>query len=212
MRHQHVVILSIDTLPVPRDPDADRIEIDDLGYGGGVIVHVGARFGYMETPDVPRALRLLDPGESEGLVDADRASYLLSKIELTTTPRGFSSAIATPSSPPPSTRCSPPSMSKSSGHRSGQRGQTRSPKRFVGNVGRELLDRISIINQRHADAMLAEYEHRALDQAAPLRPLPQPHYKGVDHCAHFILALEVRPEFAFRCGAGGSYRKPDPLL
>ena len=25
------------------------------------------RFGYMETPDVPRALRLLDPGESEGL-------------------------------------------------------------------------------------------------------------------------------------------------
>ena len=57
--------------------------------------------------------------------------------------------------------------------------------------------------------MLGEYEHRALDQAAPLRPLPQPHYKGVDHCAHFILALEVRPEFAFRCGAGGSYRKPD---
>ena len=127
VRHQRVVILSIDTLPVPRVPDADRIEIDDLGYGGGGIVHVGARFGYMETPDVPRALRLLDPGESEGLVDTDRASYLLSKIELTTTPRGFSSAIATPSSPPPSTRCSPPSISKSSGHRSGQRGQTRSP-------------------------------------------------------------------------------------
>jgi KUP system potassium uptake protein len=37
----------------------------------------------METPDVPRALRLLDPEQSEGLVDADRASYFLSKIELT---------------------------------------------------------------------------------------------------------------------------------
>ena len=83
VRHQHVVILSIDTLPVPRIPDADRILIDELGYAGDGIVHVSARFGYMETPDVPRALRLLDPRQSEGLVDADRASYFLSKIELT---------------------------------------------------------------------------------------------------------------------------------
>ena len=83
VRHQHVVILSIDTLPVPRIPDADRILIDELGYAGDGIVHVSARFGYMETPDVPRALRLLDPQQSEGLVDADRASYFLSKIELT---------------------------------------------------------------------------------------------------------------------------------
>jgi KUP system potassium uptake protein len=83
VRHQHVLILSIDTLPVPRVPDVDRIEIDDLGYAGDGIVHVSARYGYMETPDVPRALRLLDPRESEGLVDADRASYFLSTIELT---------------------------------------------------------------------------------------------------------------------------------
>ena len=82
VRHQHVVILSIDTLPVPRIPDAERVEIDDLGYAGDGIVHVSARFGYMEAPDVPRALRLLDPRRSEGLVDADRASYFLSKIEL----------------------------------------------------------------------------------------------------------------------------------
>ena len=68
VRHRHVVILSIDTLPVPRIPDADRVEIDDLGYAGDGIVHVSARFGYMETPDVPRTLRLLDPGRSEGLV------------------------------------------------------------------------------------------------------------------------------------------------
>ena len=31
---------------------------------------------------MPRALRLLDPLRSEGVVDADRASYFLSKIEL----------------------------------------------------------------------------------------------------------------------------------
>ena len=83
VRHEHVVIMALETLPVPRVPDAERIEIDDLGYAGDGIVHVSARFGYMETPDVPRALRLLDPGQTEGLIDVDRASYFLSKIELT---------------------------------------------------------------------------------------------------------------------------------
>jgi KUP system potassium uptake protein len=83
VRHQHVVILSIETRPVPRVPDEERIEIDDLGWAGDGIVHVSAHFGYMETPDVPRALALLDPRQTEGLIDAERASYFLSKIELT---------------------------------------------------------------------------------------------------------------------------------
>jgi len=54
-------------------------------------------------------------------------------------------------------------------------------ERFVGSVRRELLDRILITSQRHAAAVLTEYAehynnnrpHRALGQAAPLRPLPQ---------------------------------------
>jgi KUP system potassium uptake protein len=82
VRHQHVVNLSIETLPVPRVPDAGRIVIDNLGYAGDGIVHVSARFGYMQTPDVPRALRLLNPEQAEGLIDTDGASYFLSKIEL----------------------------------------------------------------------------------------------------------------------------------
>jgi putative transposase len=55
-------------------------------------------------------------------------------------------------------------------------------ERFVGTIRRELLDRILIINQRHAAALLREFErhyndhrpHRTLRQAAPARPLPHP--------------------------------------
>jgi hypothetical protein len=54
-------------------------------------------------------------------------------------------------------------------------------ERFVGTIRRELLDRILIINQRHAATVLDEFEHhfnehrphRTLGQAAPQRPLPQ---------------------------------------
>ena len=54
-------------------------------------------------------------------------------------------------------------------------------ERFVGTIRRELLDRLLIINQRHAAAVLREFErhyndhrpHRTLGQAAPSRPLPR---------------------------------------
>ncbi|MFD6160569.1 potassium transporter Kup [Nocardia sp. NPDC060256] len=80
--HEHVVILAIDTLPVPRVPDAQRTEIDALGYVDDGIIHVTAHFGYMETPNIPGILRLLDPAQTEGRISVDDASYFLSKIEL----------------------------------------------------------------------------------------------------------------------------------
>src|ERR1039457_6244117 len=53
-------------------------------------------------------------------------------------------------------------------------------ERWIGSCRRELLDRTLIWNQRHLMLVLREYEdfynshrpHRALGQAAPLRPLP----------------------------------------
>ncbi|QYN19286.1 KUP/HAK/KT family potassium transporter [Amycolatopsis sp. DSM 110486] len=82
VRHEHVVIMSLETEPVPRIPDAERISVDDLGYADDGITHVTARFGYMETPDVLRTLALVDPADTEGRLQVDDASYFLSKIEL----------------------------------------------------------------------------------------------------------------------------------
>jgi KUP system potassium uptake protein len=81
--HEHVLILSIETDTVPYVPESERIEIDDLGFARDGIVHVVARYGYIETPNVPATLALLDPDRTEGLVSLDGASYFLSKIELT---------------------------------------------------------------------------------------------------------------------------------
>lgn len=82
VRHEHAVILSIETDTVPRVPAAQRLTVDSLGWDEDGIIHVTARFGYMDTPDVPAALALLDPGQTEGRLDLDNASYFLSKIEL----------------------------------------------------------------------------------------------------------------------------------
>ena len=84
--HDQILIISVETVPVPHVPDTQRIEIDDLGYAGDGIIHVSARYGYMDTPDVPAALRLLDPAQTEGPITLDTASYFISKIELTKGP------------------------------------------------------------------------------------------------------------------------------
>ncbi|WP_439956329.1 KUP/HAK/KT family potassium transporter, partial [Nocardia mikamii] len=82
VRHSHIVILSIETEPVPRICDDERIATDPLGPPDDGITHVTARYGYMETPDVPRALALVDERDTEGPLDLDNATYFLSTIEL----------------------------------------------------------------------------------------------------------------------------------
>ena len=80
--HERILIMSVETVPVPRVPDTQRIEVDDLGHVSDGIVHVSAKYGYMQTPDVPAALRLLDPTQIEGTTSLDQVSYFISKIEL----------------------------------------------------------------------------------------------------------------------------------
>jgi KUP system potassium uptake protein len=80
--HEHVIVMSVDTVPVPRLSDEERTTIDELGYRRDGIIYVSASYGYMERPNVPHALTLLDPEHTEGPIDVDAASYFLSKLEL----------------------------------------------------------------------------------------------------------------------------------
>jgi KUP system potassium uptake protein len=80
--HDHVVILAVETLPVPHAPEAERLEIDDLGYQDDNIYHVTARFGYMDAPDVPSLLPLIRAAGDTHTLDVSRVSYFLSTIEI----------------------------------------------------------------------------------------------------------------------------------
>ena len=80
--HENVVILSLETLPVPHVSDEDRVTVDDLGHTDDGIVHVTARLGYLQSPDVPHVLRLAAEQSPEISVDLDDTSYFLSTIEL----------------------------------------------------------------------------------------------------------------------------------
>ena len=77
VRHEQIVVLAVDVEPVPRVEDADRIVVDDLGDPHDGLVHVTLRFGYAETPDVPRALARLAPH-----LDLVDATWFLSTIDL----------------------------------------------------------------------------------------------------------------------------------
>lgn len=51
--HEHVVILSITAADVPTVEDDERLDIQDLGLG---FIRIVARYGFMETPDVPAVM------------------------------------------------------------------------------------------------------------------------------------------------------------
>ncbi|BCJ58816.1 potassium transporter Kup [Micromonospora endophytica] len=80
--HRHVVIMLVQTVPVPQVSPAHRIQVDDLGYTEDGIVHVTARFGYLQAPNVPEALELLRATQTEGHVEVTDASYFLSPVDV----------------------------------------------------------------------------------------------------------------------------------
>ena len=73
--HEHVMIVSIETLPMPRAPESERTVVDSLGYKKDGIIFVTANFGYMEKTHVLDALRNLEP-EADRRRDRDRRRFL----------------------------------------------------------------------------------------------------------------------------------------
>jgi KUP system potassium uptake protein len=80
--HQRVLIVSIQTAPVPVVPANEIATIDDLGYRDDGITLVTARFGYMQRTDIPGLLAALPAEDFESPVDLEQASYFLSTIDL----------------------------------------------------------------------------------------------------------------------------------
>jgi KUP system potassium uptake protein len=79
---ENAIILSLETLPVPRIRPAERLEIDDLGYRDDRLTFVRAKHGYAEEYNVPALVRQIAKAGVECPVDARHASFFLSRVEL----------------------------------------------------------------------------------------------------------------------------------
>jgi KUP system potassium uptake protein len=80
--HENVLIVSVETMPAPHIPEAERLQVDDLGYRDDGIIHVTARFGYMDPTNVPGLLPLIRDADVEGPAPDAKLSYFVSRIEL----------------------------------------------------------------------------------------------------------------------------------
>lgn len=72
--HEHVILLTVKTLDEPRVASASRMQVVGLAPG---ILRVTLRYGFMQIPNVPAAMRLC---EKAGLqVDPDHLTYYLGR-------------------------------------------------------------------------------------------------------------------------------------
>ena len=80
--HERVVIVSVETMPVPTVSSAETAVLDPLEHRDDGITHLTIPFGYMQQADIPAVLRALPPDSFETGVDIDEAFYFLSTIDL----------------------------------------------------------------------------------------------------------------------------------
>ena len=83
--HESVVIVSIDIVGRAQIPGAERLTVDDLGYGDDGISHVSARFGFRDEPNVPNALCLPAAETLERDIDFANVTYFLSQMTIVPT-------------------------------------------------------------------------------------------------------------------------------
>ncbi|HEY1097115.1 MAG TPA: KUP/HAK/KT family potassium transporter, partial [Alphaproteobacteria bacterium] len=72
--HETVLLIQVNTLDVPRVPDHERIHVKEVGIG---IHHVEVSYGFMQEPNIPKALSALDQHGVK--VDLRELSYILGR-------------------------------------------------------------------------------------------------------------------------------------
>jgi KUP system potassium uptake protein len=80
--HERVVIVAVETIPVPVVRLEEGAVVDDLGYTDDGIAHVTISVGYMQQADVPSVLAAIPDESFESPIDFENASYFLSTIEI----------------------------------------------------------------------------------------------------------------------------------
>jgi KUP system potassium uptake protein len=88
MLHEKVVLMSVRTEEIPMVVDDERVACRELGEG---FYQVVARYGFMETPDVPSALRLLGAPDAPKPVQLKpmEASFYLGRETIIPTGKGW---------------------------------------------------------------------------------------------------------------------------
>jgi KUP system potassium uptake protein len=84
--HEKVMLMSVHTEEIPQVAEKDRVKCSELGEG---FYQVIARYGFMETPDVPEVLRALGQAEDDGKpvpVKLANTSFYLGRETLIATP------------------------------------------------------------------------------------------------------------------------------
>ncbi len=81
--HERVVFVTVKTQQVPTVAEDERLEIEDLGNG---LYRVKVNYGFMEEPNIPKALAA---AEKSGLtlLDPIDTTYFLGRETILTTPR-----------------------------------------------------------------------------------------------------------------------------
>jgi KUP system potassium uptake protein len=80
--HEQVVLMTVRTLDIPHVPEERRVEVEGLG---GDFFRVAVSHGFMDRPDIPRALELCRAKDLQ--TDPARTSYFIGRETLIPTPR-----------------------------------------------------------------------------------------------------------------------------
>jgi KUP system potassium uptake protein len=80
--HEHVVVLTVRTAPVPHVPPEERLDVEVLGDG---VYNVRVKYGFMQDPNVPETL--LEAKAKGVKVDLEDVTYFLGRETIIVTRR-----------------------------------------------------------------------------------------------------------------------------